>query len=136
MNTSTQEIQNEPVIKNLLTKMPTEVANSFNEKQLTHLLTAIGGRSWGRHKIDIRGTIKIPLYRWRFYYVLLIGKNIRELSRKEHEISLLLMTFITAMFLLFSTLMGLLVLYLLKSAAGIDIFPGLSLGIWDWFKDL
>ena len=134
MNASTQTIQNEPAIKNLLSRMPNDVANSFSEEQLTHLLTAIGARSWGRHKVDLRGTIKVPLYRWRFYYVLLLGKNIRELSRKEQQISLMLFTLMTAMFLLFSTLVGLLVIYLIKSAAGIDIFPGFSFGIWDWFK--
>jgi len=32
--------------------MPEEVANSFNDEQLTHLLTAVGSRSWGKHKID------------------------------------------------------------------------------------
>lgn len=39
----------------------------------------------------------------------------------------------TAVLLTISTLLGLLVLYLLKSAAGIDLFPGFSLGIWGWF---
>jgi hypothetical protein len=26
------------------------------------------------------------------------------------------------------------ILYLLKSALGINLFPGFSLGLWDWFK--
>lgn len=37
---------------------------------------------------------------------------------------------------LFSVLTGLLLLYLLKSALGIDLVPGFSLGIWGWFKDV
>jgi len=47
-----QQIKNQPAIKNLLSRMPEEVANSFNDEQLTHLLTAVGSRSWGKHKID------------------------------------------------------------------------------------
>jgi|TARA_R110000851_G_scaffold90253_4_gene197037 hypothetical protein len=33
-----------------------------------------------------------------------------------------------------SMLLGLLVLYIIKSALGIDLFPDTSLGIWDQFK--
>ena len=38
--------------------------------------------------------------------------------------------------ILASTLFGILVLYLIKSALGIDIFKGFSFGVWDWFKGL
>jgi hypothetical protein len=33
-------------------------------------------------------------------------------------------------------LAGLLLLYLVKSALGIDLFDGYSFGIWHWFKSL
>lgn len=115
--------------------MPKDVAASFSEEQLTHLLTAVGSRSWGKHKIDFRGTFKLPFYRWRFYYVFLAGKNYRELSRKEKNLSIFITTVISTLFLIFSATLGLLVLYLIKSALGIDLFPNFSLGIWDWFKD-
>jgi hypothetical protein len=39
-----------------------------------------------------------------------------------------------ALFVTVSTLFGLLVLFLVKSAMGIDIFPNFSLGIWGWFQ--
>ena len=81
--------------------MPDDVADSFSEKQLSHLFTAIGTRSWGNHAMDLRGTITIPFYRWRIYYVMLMGKNFRMLSRQEQKISLFAVTFITALFLLF-----------------------------------
>jgi hypothetical protein len=32
--------------------------------------------------------------------------------------------------------MGILVLYLVKSALGINLIEGFSFGIWDWFKGL
>ena len=136
LNPTDEKISNQPAIKNLLSRMPEEVANSFTDEQLSHLLTAVGSRSWGKHKMDFRGTFKLPFYRWRFYYVLLAGRNYRELSRKEKRISILITAIVSSLFLLFSATLGLLVLYLIKSALGIDLFPGFSLGIWGWFKEL
>jgi len=114
--------------------MPEDVANSFTDEQLTHLLTAVGSRSWGKHKVDLRGTFKFPLYQWRFYYVVLAGKNYRELNRQEKRMSIFVTAVVSSLFLMFSATLGLLVLYLIKSALGIDLFPGFSLGIWGWFK--
>ncbi|MCP4990414.1 MAG: 3-phosphoshikimate 1-carboxyvinyltransferase [Colwellia sp.] len=116
--------------------MPENVADSFNEEQLTHLFTILGSRSWGKHSIDSRGTFKIPFYRWRFYYVFLMGKNHRDLSRQEKKVSLIGQSLFISIFLLLCAGLGLLVLYLIKSALGIDIFPNFSLGIWSWFKAL
>ncbi len=135
MNAKNQNVSDQPAIKNLLSRMPTPVANSFSDEQLTHLLTAVGSRSWGKHKIDLRGTFKLPFYQWRFYYVVLAGKNYRELSRKEKRMSILITSIVSALFLIFSASLGLLLLYLVKSALGIDLFPNFSLGIWDWFKN-
>jgi hypothetical protein len=135
LNPTDQKISNQPAIKKLLSRMPEEVANSFTDEQLTHLLTAVGSRSWGKHKIDYRGTFKLPFYQWRYYYVLLAGKNYRELNRQEKRLSLLATTLFSSLFLMFSAALGLLILYLIKSALGIDLFPGFSLGIWGWFKE-
>ena len=136
MITHSRTIQDDPAIRELLSRMPNAVAESFNEEQLSHLLTAVGSRSWGKHRVDVRGTFKIPFYPWRFYYVLLMGKNHRGLSRKEKQLSLLTSTLVLSVFLMLCALGGLLLLYLIKSAMGIDLFPGLSLGIWTWFKGL
>lgn len=135
MDATEQKISNQPAIKKLLSRMPEEVANSFTEEQLTHLLTAIGSREWGKHKIDFRGTFKLPFYQWRFYYVLLAGKNFRELSRQEKRMSIIITAIASSLFLMFCAGLGLLILYLIKSALGIDLFPNFSLGIWGWFKE-
>jgi hypothetical protein len=135
-NLNNKSIKSDPAIKNLLARMPQHIANSFNDEQLTHLMTAVGSRSWGEHAIDKRGTFNIPFYKWRFYYVLLIGRNSRSLSRKEKQLSVLSTALFSTVFILFSACLGLLVLYLIKSALGIDLFPGFSLGIWSWFKGL
>ena len=135
LNTNDQKISEQPAIIKLLSRMPEEVANSFTDEQLIHLLTAVGSRGWGKHKVDFRGTFKLPFYQWRYYYVLLAGRNYRELSRQERRMSLTITAIISSLFIIFSVTLGLLVLYLLKSALGIDIFPGFSLGIWAWFKE-
>lgn len=129
-------IEQHPSLKQLLSRMPKEVASSFNEQQLTHLVTAIGARKWGKHSVDWRGTFRLPFVKQRFYYVLLLGRNFRQLSRQEKQLTLIATASITALFMLACTLLGLVVLYLIKSALGIDLIEGYSLGLWEWFKSL
>jgi len=129
-----KDIRQEPAIQNLLSRMPQKVVDSFSDIQLIHLKTAIGSRSWAKHPVDLRGTITYPFARWHFYYVFLLGRNRRNLSNREQRIS----AFMTALFILtlliLSSALGLLILYLAKSFMGIDLFPGFSLGIWDYVK--
>ena len=126
------DIRRDPSIQHLLGRMPQDIADTFTEAQLASLRLALGARSWGRHAVDVRGTV--VFWRWRYYYVFLLGRNRRELTRREKQLSLLLQAVFLSALLLLSTLLGLLVLYLVKSALGIDLFPGFSLGIWSWFK--
>lgn len=130
-----QNIKQEVAIKKLLERMPQKVARSFTEEQLLHLKVALGARQWGKHKVDFRGTFSIPFLNNRIYYVFLLGRNYRALSRQEKRISALAFTLITSLWLCFCILFGLFVLYIVKSALGIDLFEGFSLGIWSWFKD-
>lgn len=116
----------------LMKRLPDDLQDSFSQEQIDALKIAFGARKWGKHPVDIRGTVNI--WTWRYYFVFLMGRNQRSLSRRERQISLMMKTFFLFVFLMFSTVMGLLVIYLLKSAAGIDLFPGFSLGIWGWFK--
>lgn len=130
-----RDIREEVEIKTLLSRMPQAVADSFSDIQLVHLKTAIGSRSWGKHPVDLRGTITYPFARWHLYYVILLGRNRRKLSAREKKISAIV-TALIILLILFATISSfLLVIYLLKSYAGIDLFPGFSLGIWDYFRD-
>lgn len=131
-----QDIKKDPAIQKLLTKMPSHMADSFTDEQLVQLKSAIGSREWGKHKIDVRGTFPVPFFKSRIYYVFLMGRNYRNLSRQEKVISAFTIAAFTFLFIVFSVLLGLLVLYLIKSALGIDIFKDFSFGIWDWFKTL
>lgn len=123
---------NDPVIKALLDKVPASVRDSFTEEQLLGLKVALGARKWGRHALDVRGVLRLG--RFRYYYVLLAGRERRELSRQEKKMRRMVLAAASAIFLTVSTLFGLLILYLIKSALGINLIPGFSLGIWDWFK--
>jgi len=132
----TTSVRQDPVIKKLLGKLPDDIADSYSERQLQGLRVALGDRTWGKHFIDKRGTFAITFVRWRFYYVFLLGKNRRAYTRREKHASLLMLMGIILLFLCISVLLGLLTLYLLKSALGIDLLEGTSLGIWDRFKEL
>jgi len=126
--------RHDPFIVGLKERLPEELRESFTEEQLEALKLAFGTRSWGKHSVDLRGTLK--LWHRRYYFVFLAGRNYRQLSRLEQELSLLGKATVLAAILLACGLVGLVLLYLLKSALGIDIFPDYSFGVWTWFKGL
>ena len=132
--TASSDIRQDPGLQKLLSRMPAEVADSFNEQQLSHLRLALGARQWGKHQFDLRGTLR--LFRWRYYYVFVAGRNLRDGNRSSQQLPRLMLAVIISILLVVSAAVGLLLLYLLKSALGIDLFEGFSLGIWGWFKSL
>ena len=81
------DIRSDSAIQNLLERMPKDIQDSFSEAQLSHLRVALGARSWGNHKVDIRSTFK--LFKYRYYYVFVAGRNRRELSRQEKQFALM-----------------------------------------------
>lgn len=125
-------MQTDPFIEGLKDRLPDDLKESFTHEQLAALKIAFGARKWGQHPVDLRGTLRF--WRWRYYFVFLAGRNKRDLSRREQDLSRIATAFAVASFLLFATLLGLVILYLIKSALGIDIFPNYSLGLWGWFK--
>ncbi len=127
------DIRQDPAMRKLLERMPAEVQQSFTEAQLSYLRVALGARQWGKHKFDLRGTVGFG--RWRYYYVLVAGRNKRS-EHRSHKAGLLVKAVLLSLLLLLSTALGLLLLYLLKSALGIDLFADYSLGIWSWFQAL
>jgi len=134
VTTDRTDIRQDPGLQKLLSRMPAEVGESFTEQQLAHLRVALGARQWGKHQIDLRGTLRV--FHWRYYYVLVAGRNLRDGQRSQQQLSRLMLAVIISMLLICSSALGLLVLYLVKSALGIDLFDGFSLGIWGWFKAL
>jgi hypothetical protein len=131
----THSIRKDPDIMSLLSRLPKETASVLTDIQLSHLKVAIGSGQYRKHKIDIRGTIPLPFFPSRIYFVLLVGRNVRSLSRQEKSIAITSMLLLTVIFLIFSSALGLVIIYVLKSALGIDLVEGYSLGLWDWIKN-
>ena len=129
---STVALERDPFIVGLKQRLPEELRESFTAQQLEGLRSALATRSWARHKIDLRGTFS--LWSNQYYFVLVGGRNKRSLSRAQRNLSLAAKAGAITLFLFFSVLVGLVVLYLLKSALGINLLPNYSLGLWDWFK--
>lgn len=67
--------------------MPQDIQDSFSEAQLANLKIAVSARNWGKHAIDFRSTVKF--FRYRYYYVFVAGRNLRELTRAEKQLNLL-----------------------------------------------
>lgn len=121
-------------VNQLLSGMEKSVAETFTYKQRKALQKSITTQDWRSHNVDFRPTLALPFMPWSFYIVFLVGVNRRGLLPAERFIAF-------TMFLLVIFLMGLFVfgcilvlIYLLKSWLGIDLFPNESLGIWDKFK--
>jgi hypothetical protein len=114
--------------------IPPHIAASFSDEQLRAIIRAYGVRSWGHHAVDMRFTL--PVLARTYYFVLLAGVDKRPRSRNRAERyshplatlgNMLFLMFI--LLLLLSFVLG--VFYVLKSAFGLNIAPGFSLGIWD-----
>lgn len=123
-------------IKQLLSKMDPEMAASFSYRQRKALQKAISTRGWDNHSIDVRPTLALPFLPWSFYVVFLAGVNKRSLQPTERYTAALafMMMLLVFLFVLFSIVF--VILYIVKSWIGIDIFPNDSLGGWDLFKDI
>ena len=122
----------DPFVVGLKQRLPEELRESFTDEQLQGLRTAFARRSWARHKLDLRGTFS--LWRTQYYFVLVAGHNKRNLTRAQQQFSMAAKAGVITLFLLFSLLLGLVMLYVLKSALGINLLPNHSLGLWDWLK--
>ena len=115
-------------MRELLQRMPDDVATSFSLEQLHGLKSAIATRQWGKHKVDIRGSL--PIIRHRYYFALVAGRNRREMTAEEKALDNAFALVVFVAFLSFCMVCGLVTLYLIKSALGIDLFDGYSFGLW------
>ncbi|MDG6100061.1 3-phosphoshikimate 1-carboxyvinyltransferase [Alteromonas sp. ZYF713] len=113
--------------------MPAEIAASYTQEQLLHLDEALR-KNKAILPVNMKGRVSVPFTTTRFFWVFLAGRDKRELSRGEINVKKTTLIALIAGAITVSTLMGLLILYLIKSALGINIFEHFSLGIWGWFK--
>ncbi|GLS25863.1 hypothetical protein [Marinibactrum halimedae] len=122
-------------LQRIFDNLPDDIVKTFSPEQVEALNNALGARGGRVHSLDLRPTMRIPLLPWSFYVVLLVGRNRRDMSEREKKAAALVLLYSIFLFLSISVLLGLLVLYLVKSALGINLFPNFSLGIWDWFVE-
>ncbi len=127
-----KDIRLDPCIQGLLDRMPARVGQTLSEEQLLCLKNALGAHRGGRHQVDLRGSF--GLWRWRYYYVFLLGRERRQLTRKALRTAKTAKTIFLAVFLLCALLTGLILVYLSKSVPGLDLLPQRSLDLWGWFK--
>jgi hypothetical protein len=125
-------LNHDPFVIGLKQRLPEHLRESFSDQQLDGLRSAFATRSWARHKVDLRGTFR--LWSNQYYFVFVGGRNKRNLSRGQRSVSLAAKAGAITLFLLFCVMVGLVALYLIKSALGINLLPNYSLGLWDWFK--
>lgn len=113
--------------KHVMSNIDPVTFGSLNLMQLRAIETAISANApTRRHAIDFRGSIR--LFFAQFYFVILCGRDNRSAIRNREDsrrrqvsaVSFFMMLYFFACMLLPVLL---LILYALKSLAGIDIFP-------------
>lgn len=132
-----REIRQDPFFHDFFSRIPRESWSAYTEDQLFEIKRAFGARYRGAHLVDLRVSLPVP---WRrLYMVLLIGGEKRSRNRRVYDRrSQPLVTFGNFLFgifffgLLLLSLLG--ILYMLKSWIGIDLMPGMSLGLWHEFS--
>lgn len=123
----------EAVIRRLHLALGDEILASLTAEQkdkLEHAVILMNVAN--RHVVDVRKTFGFS--RWRYYVVFLLGRDRRTQVRREGRLSGFLRTLLVLLAIGVTFAAAVLVLYLIKSALGIDIFKDYSFGIWDWFR--
>jgi len=121
----------DPFTYHVYNQIDPNVRSTLTPTQVTAIENAIrAGRPYQRHPVDLRGTF--PLYFIRFYFVILIGRDKRTQTRNKEDRrrqKAVLLSALLSIYMLLSLLAPVIFLglYLLKSLAGIDIFPAFHL---------
>lgn len=123
-------IDRDPFFRRFFGRVPSEVAETFNDEQLDAIKRAFGARSPGSHPIDLR--FSLPFLRRRsFYFVFLAGRERRSSRRRAWERRLRpLATIGNALTMIFFGILFLIavlsLLYVFKRALHLDLIPGVD----------
>lgn len=115
--------------RNVFSTIPPEILRALTPRQKETLARTLEQYFTAKHAIDIRGTLPLPFIPKRLYYVLLAGADRRKMTRAESAIQLSTIVLLILSFFLLSAFLGIVLLYLLKSALGINLFTTFSLGV-------
>lgn len=135
-NSEQSHPMHDPSVKSIMQRMEPHIAQSFTLEQQMALARVVGLRGGRVHSVDLRATVKFPFLPYSFYLVFLAGRNKRPLTAKEKMIAAASLFLIATLTVMVLCLLGLFVVYLIKSLLGIDLFDNVSLGLFDWFKSL
>lgn len=123
-------VSKDEFIQEFLARIPENTAATFDKAQLAAVKMAFGARSFGAHTVDVRRSI--PFFRRRFYLVWLMGWESRgpdRITSFHSNHPLVKLGNAIAFLLFFGILLLALIggLYALKTALGIDVFPGIDM---------
>ena len=125
MNDKSREV--DAYTQHVMGNIPADVFKTLNIVQIHALEKAISTNApYRKHPVDLRGTVSFFFI--RFYFVILLGRDRRDVIRNKEEArklqakSISIMTFLYAVICMALPVVFLL-LYIVKSWAGIDIFP-------------
>lgn len=119
----------------VIKRMDPQVRETLTPAQLDAVIDAVGGGARRPDAIDIRGIV--PLYFARYFFLLYVARDRRvatsrlDGSRRSRASRMGVITF-TILVLSPFILLFLILLYLLKVAFGVDIFPDYHL--YDMFR--
>ncbi len=133
-NSEQSHPMHDPSVKRIMQRMEPHIAQSFTLEQQMALARVVGLRGGRIHSVDLRATVKFPFLPYSFYLVFLAGRNKRPLTAKEKMIAAASLFLIATLTVMVLCLLGLFVVYLIKSLLGIDLFDNVSLGLFGWFK--
>lgn len=121
----------DPYTHAVLRKMGAETLNSFSAAQRKKLIESISACSpLQKHPLDIRGVV--PFFFVRYYFVILGGRDRRKRTRhtetdRRRQMSTASSLFAGVLFVSFVAIalfvIFFIIAYLVKSKAGINIFP-------------
>ena len=120
--------------KALFRQFPNEIAESFTDTQRYHIEKVFKNHYSKKHRIDIRFSVPLPFTPLKYYCVMLMGRDVRGITRQEKTIAALTLLLVVTLMLSVAGTLGIIILYLIKSSLGINLFDDLSLGLWEWLK--
>jgi hypothetical protein len=124
----------ERVVERFYASLDTEVEASLTLEQKRGIEQALVRATLSsRHSIDFRRSF--PFLHRRYFVVFLFGRDLRKISR-DSTLGRIFSTLAISIALLIGILSVLLMLYMFKSALGIDVFKNFHIGIWTWFVNL
>lgn len=128
---------NDPFLERFFSRIPKDIAESFNDDQLLAIKQAFAENSSRSHALDLR--LSVPALFGRIYLVVIAGPErrrragrIRPLPRRRTTRIANTVFSLTVVAFTLLALTG--AFYVAKSAFGIDILPDTSLGLWTEIK--